>query len=470
MPASVTFGLNHLLAAFDVPAGSGSSPAAPSRNLTPSARTSSLERIAELGIVGAGGGGFPTAVKFETQVSLLIANAAECEPLLHKDKELLHHHAEPFLRGMVAAMQLVGAREGVIGIKEKYQDIIAALETQAPDGIRVVALPDCYPAGDEFILVHMITGRIIPPGGLPKDVDCAVANVETLMNIGLDHPVTHKYLSVAGAVERPVTVRAPVGISIGEVLEAAGGATVTDFGILLGGVMMAKPAADLNVPVTKTTGAIVVLPAEHALIRRHNAPWIHVAKIGRSACDQCRFCTEFCPRYLLGHPIEPHRAMQSLGFSQPGDLTVATLYCCECNLCTMWACPEDLDPKTVCVQGKPIARERGLIWKGTPDSIQAHPMGEFRRVPMRRLIARLGLSEFRNEGPLTDYDFAPRRVTLPLKQHAGAPAMATVKSGDTVRVGDLIGAPEAGKPGARIHSSIDGRVTVTSDAVVIERQ
>ncbi len=106
---------------------------------------------------------------------------------------------------MQPAMELVGAREGVIGIKEKYHDIIAALEAVAPAGIRVVALPDCYPAGDEFILVHMVTGRVIPPGGLPKDVDCAVANVETLMNIGLDRPVTHKYLTVAGAVANPVT-------------------------------------------------------------------------------------------------------------------------------------------------------------------------------------------------------------------------------------------------------------------------
>jgi len=317
----------------------------------------------------------------------------------------------------------------------------------------------------------MVTGRVIPPGGLPKDVDCAVANVETLMNIGLDRPVTHKYLTVAGAVERPVTVRVPVGITIGEVLEAAGGTTVSDFGILLGGVMMAKPAADLNVPVTKTTGGIVVLPADHALIRRHNAPWIHVAKIGRSACDQCRFCTEFCPRYLLGHPIEPHRAMQSLGFAEGANSMVAgTLYCCECNLCTMFACPEDLDPKNVCVQSKPVARQRGLTWKGTPESVVPHPMGEYRRVPMRRLIAKLGLTEFRNEGPLIDYRFAPHKVTIPLKQHAGAPAVAIVRNGDLVREGDLIAAPEAGKLGARIHASIDGLARVESDAVVIERQ
>jgi Na+-translocating ferredoxin:NAD+ oxidoreductase RnfC subunit len=433
-----------------------------------SARPASINRIEELGIVGAGGGGFPAAVKLQTKVSLVIANAAECEPLLHKDKELLQHHWEPFLRGMLMTMELVGAPEGVIGIKEKYHDLIAALGQQVPASIRVMPLPDCYPAGDEFVLVHMVTGRVIPPGGLPKDVDTAVANVETMMNIGLDQPVTHKYLTVAGAVETPVTLKVPIGVSIGEVIAAAGGATVDDFGVLLGGVMMAKPAASLDIPVTKTTGGIIVLPTTHSLIARHNAPWLHVQRIGRSACDQCRFCTEFCPRYLLGHPIEPHQAMRSLGFATGADAHVATLYCCECNLCTMFACPEDLDPKTVCVQNKPMARERGLVFKGSPESITPHPMAEFRRVPMRRLIAKLGLGEFNNTGPLVDYVFAPRRVNILLKQHAGAPAVPVVKCGDRVRSGDLLAVPEAGKLGARIHASIDGVVAVKSDAIVIE--
>jgi Na+-translocating ferredoxin:NAD+ oxidoreductase RnfC subunit len=443
---------------------------ADSRAAQPSSavRRTSPGRLEELGIVGAGGGGFPAAVKFRARVSTVIANAAECEPLLHKDKELLHHVAEPFLRGMTMAMEMVGAGQGVVGIKEKYQDIIAALEAAAPPGVRVQSLPDCYPAGDEFILVHMVTGRVIPPGGLPKDVDCVVANVETLINMALDRPVTHKYLTVAGAVETPVTLRCPVGITIGEAIEAAGGPTVDDFGVLIGGVMMARPAASLDVPVTKTTGGIIVLPTTHSLIMRHNAPALQIRRIGRSACDQCRFCTEFCPRYLLGHPIQPHRAMQSLGFETGADAMVATLYCCECNLCTMFACPEDLDPKNVCVQAKPLARERGLTFKGAPESIVPHPMAEFRRVPMRRLIAKLGLGEFNNVGPLVDYAFTPRSVRVLLKQHAGVPAVAVVKSGDRVRMGDLLAAPPEGKLGARIHASIDGVCRVEDDAVVIE--
>lgn len=430
-----------------------------------------LQRIEELGIVGAGGGGFPTAVKLQTKVPLFIVNAAECEPLLHKDKELLHHLAKPMLEGLRLAMEQVGAREGVIGIKEKYTDIIAELEPNLAAGVRIHPLRDCYPAGDEFVLVYDVTGRVIPPGGLPRDVGCVVANVETLVNIGLDRPVTHKYLTVAGAVRTPVTLRVPIGMPIGEVIEAAGGATEAGCECLLGGVMMARRAKGLDEPVTKTTGGIVVLPASHYLSDWYRHTWNQTARIAKSACDQCRFCTDLCPRYLLGHPIQPHRAMASVGFTgDKAQLTAGTLACCECNLCSLYACPENLDPKNVCVEAKPAARERKLFWKGDPSSIEPHPLNRERRAPMRRLMRKLGLTEFNNVGPLEDRPLDPRRVVLPLKQHAGAPAVALVKPGDRVRVGDLLAAPAEGALGARIHSSIEGVVRAVNGAVTIERE
>lgn len=426
-------------------------------------------RVQELGVVGAGGAGFPTAVKLRAKVDRVIVNAAECEPLLHKDKELLHHMADPMFRGLQAAMTCVGAREGVIGIKGKYSDVIQQIEAKCSGNIRVCPLTDTYPAGDEFILVHDVTGRVIPPGGLPKDVGAVVVNVETLVNIGMDQSVTHKYLTVAGAVKTPVTVRVPVGMAIGEVIAATGGATVSDFGVLLGGVMMAKPAADLAAPVTKTTGAIVVLPSSHKLLQRHLAKWPQIARIGRSACDQCSFCTELCPRYLLGHPILPHQAMRSLGFTKPHDQTIAgTMYCCECNLCTMYSCPEDLDPKSVCVEAKPVAREKNLFFHGDPEQVRPHPLAQARRVPISRLIAKLGLSSFKNVGPLTDFDFKPARVTIPLQQHSGAPAIPVVSAGQRVSVGDVLAEPAPGKLGARIHASIGGTVRHVGENVVIE--
>jgi Na+-translocating ferredoxin:NAD+ oxidoreductase RnfC subunit len=428
-----------------------------------------IRRIEELGIVGAGGGGFPTAVKLQTKVPMVIVNAAECEPLLHKDKALLLHHSEAMLGGLRIVMEAVDARRAVIGIKEKYKEVIAALESQVPDGVAIHPLMDCYPAGDEFLLVYDVTGRVISPGGLPRDVGCVVANVETLVNIGLDRPVTHKYLTVAGAVHSPVTLRVPVGISIREAIAAAGGTKVPSVRVLVGGVMMARLAAGLDEPVTKTTGGIVVLPTTHFLIEWHRSGWKKIERIAKSACDQCRFCTELCPRYLLGHPIEPHRAMAAIGFTGGhARLTAGTLYCCECNLCSLYACPENLDPKNVCVAAKPAAREMGLFWNGNPGSVQPHPLNRERRTPMRRLMTRLGLNEFENVGPLSSQAFHPRRVVLPLKQHAGAAAIAAVKAGDRVSVGDLIAAPAPQAFGARIHASVAGTVREVGDAVIIE--
>ncbi len=428
-----------------------------------------LARIEDHGVVGAGGGGFPTAVKLAARVPTVIVNGAECEPLLHKDKELMHRLGAPMLRGLATVMQLVSAEQGVIGIKNKYTAVQEALAPQLPPGVRILPLPDTYPAGDEFLLVYDAVGRVIPPGGLPKDVGCVVVNVETLVNIGLDRPVTHKYLTVAGAVRTPVTLRAPVGIRIGDLVDAAGGATEDEVAVLLGGAMMGRLAPGLDEPVTKTLGGVIVLPVSHSLVQWYRQGRRQVERIGRSACDQCRFCTDLCPRFLLGHPIEPHAAMRSLGFESPQSPMIAgTLYCCECNLCSLYSCPENLDPKNICTFSKPMARERGLQWKGNPAEVQPHPLADSRRTPMKRLIVKLGLSGFANVGPLDERTFAPARVVLPLEQHAGAPAVPAVKVGARVREGDLVAAPAPKALGARLHASIAGTVRAVDGAIVIE--
>ncbi len=428
-----------------------------------------VDQVAAKGVVGAGGGGFPTHVKLKAKADVILLNAAECEPLLHKDKEMLRAYPDQTLAGLQQAAELVGAREAVIGIKYKYHDVIDMLRPKLPANMRIAELSDSYPAGDEFILVYDITGKVIPPGKIPLAVGAVVINVETAYNIAAAGPVTHKFLTVAGAVARPTTLRVPVGITFAEAIALAGGATVPDPVTLVGGVMMGRLSADLGEPITKTTGGLIVLPRGHRLVERYALSWKSIARIGASACDQCSFCTEFCPRYLLGHPIEPHKAMRSLGFNQIGEAnTIGTLFCCECNLCTMMACPEDLDPKNVCTQNK-----RRLMKDGTKWDVQANPTRaglhlKNRRVPIARLIRKLGLADFENKGPLVDCDCRPSRVTLPLKQHAGAPAQAVVKPGDAVKPGDLIARPPDGQLGATIHASIAGRVTSVTDAVVIE--
>ncbi len=434
----------------------------------PTTSDAQRERIAANGVVGAGGAGFPTDVKLRASADTIILNAAECEPLLHKDKELLRHFARDVVDGLVSAANLVGAREIVVGVKGKYEDVIDLITPLMPAGGRVVPLSDSYPSGDEFILVYDVTGRVIPPGRIPLAVNCVVINVETALNIARDVPVTESFITIAGAVQAPCTTAVPVGVTYGEALTLAGGASIAEPRVLSGGVMMGK-LVDLDEPITKTCGGMIVLPPDHFLIRRYEQSWKQIARIGASACDQCSFCTEFCPRYLLGHPIEPHKAMRSLCFVENRTPTViGTQFCCECNLCTMIACPEDLDPKNVCTHNKRELAAAGKKWEVEAHPYRAELQLDNRRVPIQRLINKLGLRTFSNTGPLVEQSLKPRRVALPLKQHVGAPARPVVANGQHVYRGDLVARRDPDGLGANIHASIDGACRVHDDHIVVE--
>jgi Na+-translocating ferredoxin:NAD+ oxidoreductase RnfC subunit len=429
-----------------------------------------IERVREHGVVGAGGAGFPTYVKLGAAVDTLVVNAAECEPLLHKDKEILRRHADLVIAGARLAREAVGAARIIVGIKAKYSSVIEAIRRCDDCGdLEIHPLGDFYPAGDEFVLVRETTGRVIPPGGLPLDVGVMTSNVETLFNVARDRPVITKFLTVGGAVRRPCTVEAPLGVSFAHLLEAAGGPSVERFAVIAGGVMMGTLVEDLSTPVTRTTGGLLVFPEDHRLVARYRRDWSAVARIGRSACDQCSFCTELCPRYLLGHPIQPHISMRTLGFAlwEP-EYAAHNAFCCECNLCSLYSCPEDLDPKEVCATLKRRAREAGVRWEGTGRG--PHPMVEYRRAPLTRLFAKLDLNRFENRGPLTPLA-PPERVRILLQQHIGAPARPVVAVGDRVRAGQVLGRPPEDALGVPIHASIDGRVVaVESSWIELERE
>lgn len=435
------------------------------------------ETIRAAGVVGAGGAGFPTHVKAEAKAEVVLANGAECEPLLQKDREVLKAHPDLVLDGLELMAKAVGASRAVLAVKAKHKDLVKLFQSllKKRRGVELRALGDFYPAGDEFSLVYDVTGKLIPPGGIPIQIGVVVSNVETLMNVARagDVPVTETYLTVAGAVRNPSTLCLPVGTSFAEAVEMAGGATVPEFAVLDGGAMMGRVVRDMTEPVTKTSGGMIVLPSDHRLVGRKAAPRRVYSRVGQSVCDQCSFCTQFCPRYLLGYAIEPHRVMRSLGFSGSArrPLDEWALLCCECSLCSLYACPEDLDPRNVCVSAKGDLREEGVGWKeaalNTGGEVKAHPMREYRKVPISRLIRRLGLFDYRADAPLRACA-SVRRVRIPLKQHLGVPCGPAVSAGRKVRKGDVIGEVPSGKLGARVHASIAGVVKSVDSAVTIE--
>ncbi len=430
-----------------------------------------IQDVAYMGVVGAGGAGFPTHVKLDSSPDTLIMNAAECEPLLHKDKELLRHFPDQVLEGLQIAMQITGARRSIIGIKKKYQDVIELLSEKINGNISISTIGDFYPAGDEITLIYLTTNRLVQPGQLPISVGCLVQNVETLYNIATKKPVVEKFVSVAGAVESPATVKVPVGTTYGDILSQFK-ITARNYVIRSGGLMMGELVKDLNQVVTKRTGAIIVLPSDHYCVTMYERFTTNhdVDRIAKAGCDQCSFCTEFCPRYLLGYPVRPETAMRNRMFTREGMPFVnpGSAFCCECNLCTMYACPESLDPKGAIVIEKKILQEQNIRWEGLP--IAVHPMMDFRKVSTRKLMQRLDVLQFKDEGPLVDLELTPEVVRIPLSQHVGSPAVPVVEKGDVVQKYDLIG-KASGKISANIHASITGRVIeVNSKEIVIQRE
>jgi hypothetical protein len=175
------------------------------------------EKLREHGVVGAGGAGFPTCVKARAEAEIMIANGAECEPLIHKDVELMQAFPGEILSGLRLMAEAVGARRMMFAIKSKNAQALDAVRSrpEAKD-VELVLLGDFYPSGDEYEVVYTATGRLIPPAGLPLHVGCVVNNVETLYNVWRaqqDVPVTEKFLSVSGAVREPCAFWAPVGVT-----------------------------------------------------------------------------------------------------------------------------------------------------------------------------------------------------------------------------------------------------------------
>ncbi|MCD6531836.1 4Fe-4S dicluster domain-containing protein [bacterium] len=433
-----------------------------------------VKALADAGVVGAGGGGFPAAVKLAADFEHYIANGAECEPLLHKDIELMSRYPEQIAEGLAMVRDLAGAHAAYFASKEKYAAVWERINPYL-DKYNIVPkfLEDIYPAGDEFEVVWRVLGRAIPPGEIPLSVGAAVNNVETIYNIrrALDgEPVITKFLTVTGEVERPFTAPVPIGMEFSELIEFAK-PRLADFVVIEGGPMMGKIVPPDGV-VKKTTAGILILPPEHKLVRHRTMPIEYAVKIAASACMQCQSCTDLCPRHLLGHPIEPHKIMRSMAMplSMPVEWMTAAMLCSECGVCEQFACPMGLSPRKINAELKRKFRENGIKFQPPGGGTVPKPEREFRKIPSARLAERLGILDYYHIHP----EFMPalpepERVKLVLRQGAGAPSVPVVKVGDRVQKGQLVASAPKNSIGANIHSPIDGTVASTADAIRIEK-
>lgn len=437
-----------------------------------------VEKIKAAGIIGAGGAGFPTHVKVNAQAEVVLANGAECEPLLRVDRQVMETYPEQLVEGMRIVMEISGAKRGYICLKAKYHLAVERLQKalQGAEDIELFMLGNYYPAGDEQQIVYEVTGKVVPIGGLPLHVGAIVCNVSTLVNIAQavseDKPVTEKFVTVGGAVQNPQTFIAAIGTPFRELIKMAGGpAENSGFSLIAGGPAMGKLQDDWDAPVTKTTGGILVLPDMHTVIREKRRPLDADFNKARAVCCQCNYCSQLCPRNALGLGLEPHKAMRAAAYQNGSAITAPnTMFaCCSCNLCTYYACNFGLSPGKITTELKNGMLRNGL--KPQADvPFPANEAREYKKVPVKRFIARLGLSQYDVEAPLSAGIVEPASVCISLRQHIGAPAQPVVAPGDAVRKGQLIADIPEGKMGACVHASIMGMVTsVTDESITIEK-
>ncbi len=292
-----------------------------------------LAVIRESGIVGLGGAGFPTHIKLnpppDKKIDTIIVNAAECEPYLTTDHRVLLEEYEKLINGLEIIMSLHPQARGIIAIETNKQDAIDLISkaVEKNNNISVFSLAPKYPQGAEKQLIYACCKREVPSGGLPADIGCIVNNVDTVIAIDRaftrGRPLMRKIVTIAGgAVAKPGNYKVRLGMTFKDFIESTGGLSADAKKIIAGGPMMGVSIFDLNVPIIKTTSALLCLTEDE------------VADPVQKNCIRCGKCVSHCPMGLL--PLELNQAV--LGHDEDSFAKQNGMDCIECGSCS-YVCP-----------------------------------------------------------------------------------------------------------------------------------
>ncbi len=294
-------------------------------------KASFIEAVKQSGIVGLGGAGFPTYVKFTTDkpVDTLVLNGAECEPYITSDSLTMVEQAENILLAIETVDKYMNFDRVIIGIEKNKPEAIAKMKELATKSnkIQVKVLPSIYPQGGEKVLVYHTVGKEIKVGQLPADQGCIVCNTSTMAAIGrylkTGMPLVERLVTVDGAcVKEPKNVLVPVGTSLKDLFAFCGEFTEAPEKVLYGGPMMGITVPDLEAPVLKHTNAILALTSKEA-----KAP-------KTSSCIRCGACVNHCP-----FGINPPAIAKGVRI---GDMEMVkkagAAACMECGCCE-FSCP-----------------------------------------------------------------------------------------------------------------------------------
>lgn len=304
-----------------------------SKSVSELQRDEILDAVKAAGVVGMGGAGFPTNVKLSPknadEIDRIIVNASECEPYLTSDYRRLMEQPEKIIEGLRIALHLFKGSKGIIAVENNKSEAIKLLREKlgTDSDITVHSMKTKYPEGAERQLIYANTGRYINSKMLPADVGCIVHNVDTIYSIyeavREGKPLITRIVTVTGdAIENPCNFKVRTGTSYAELVEAAGGFKGTPAKIISGGPMMGKAIYSLDIPITKSSSAILCLSKDEA------------SEYEPSACIRCGRCVSVCPGRVMPN--------QLARLANAGEIDAFIKYngmeCCECGCCS-YICP-----------------------------------------------------------------------------------------------------------------------------------
>lgn len=292
-----------------------------------------IGRVQEAGIVGMGGAGFPTHVKLSVEkpdrIKYVIVNCSECEPYLTSDYRRMVENPDWLIKGLKAVLKLFDKAVGILAVEDHKRDAITALQHAAghEPRMQVQVLETKYPQGSERMLVYACTGREINSSMLPADAGCIVNNVDTICAIYQAvykcHPLTSRIVTVTGnAVSDPRNFLVPLGTSFSELVQAAGGFCKEPKKLISGGPMMGMSLTTLEVPVVKTSSALLAMSKDE------------VAKWEPGPCIHCGFCVSACPERLIPSKLADFAEQ----YEEENFRNLYGMECMECGSCT-YVCP-----------------------------------------------------------------------------------------------------------------------------------
>ncbi len=392
-------------------------------------------------------------------VETVIASGLDSEPLRDASRAVLLAHPRRVLEGLALALEATRARQGILVVPDGDLAVTEALESVRRDfrQVRIQPLPLFHPASEPRVLAREVVGVDVPGDTSLQAVGVLVVDTQALYHLAEacdGRPATHRFVTVAGEVARPGTVRVPLGAFVSDIIGLCGGVVEgAEVAFVKRGPLHAVPA-DLEDTLDRGDTALAVLPAGHPAVERAQVAVDTMVQRARAVCGGCRLCTEACPQHNAGHAIQPHLLMRAMahGLSTIDDVVLGAGGCVGCLACAS-VCPAGLAPGRVYASVKAHLRARGV------ERIPVGPVGPpreaagARKPPRSRLARWLGVSKYDRRFPVDDNYYQVSRVRL--GADFGAPRVAV---GDRVVLGDLVVA--SSEEGLPVHAPISGVVTL----------